>query len=562
MPSATEGLGAKTPLGAALADGVETLSLNQTVRFTRYIKLILPLDGYVFWVRADLVSTSALMNAARFNSAFFNEPLRPISAAPFLDAKGSMHYSTDTIQAEDESYALNRMVFTSLGPIDDFNEVSPMVAYIGEFEGVRVVFSQRASFYQQADLYHYRGDAIYPVMETQIIDDPAALDTSNVIVSNSLPVWLTLNQFMPMYPSFLVPDNLAPPYASVHILPEGTRALQSAPFIDGNGSHFQLVADRVRVTLYGMRNFNALDWVDYVNRYSVDYDVLGIMNMPVIRDEKKNQNELGIIAQKKTIEFEVSYYQSRIQAISRQYILSCIPTFNVVGYQPPPNVPWDFSDLGTDVLLDWFAQDISGEVQAWPERINGTVATQPTQSKRPVATNGEVRFVGSPQNLIVPNISNAFQYHRWAFMLFRVRWSTLGGADGTFAYINGNSGSVAQRQPLLGYIRAGSKVEAQWRDSIGSNSLQLDASGDDVWHTLVTRRVGGVHYASVDGGPESRTGAGITLTNNGSTTGLIGDFRTSFMEWGLDRLVYGQSDLTDDSVARMHAWGAWRRGTV
>jgi hypothetical protein len=329
MPGVEESIGVKSQLAAGLEAGVETLSLNQVVTFVRYIKLVLPFDGTVFWVRSDLVGPSALLNTATFNAAYFNQPPRPLTERSQFEARGSMHYATDTFQLEDESFAKNTMTFTSQNPIDDLNEVSPQVMYIGEFDGLRFVFSQRGKFYRQADLYHYRGDAVYPALATQIIDDAALLDTANIVVSNSLPAWLQLSRYFPIYPSFLVPDNLEPPYGVVHIAEDGTRALQAVPLIDSRGAHYQLAADKVRFTLYGLRNFNALDWLDYVLRYSTDTDVLGLMNMPIVRDAKKSQNELGIIAQKKTIEFEVSYYQTRIRDVGRQFILSCVPTITV-----------------------------------------------------------------------------------------------------------------------------------------------------------------------------------------------------------------------------------------
>ena len=54
-----------------------------------------------------------------------------------------------------------------------------------------------------------------------------------MIVSNSLPAWLSLNNYNPfygfgnaiqLYPSFLVPQNLPPPFGAVHVVPELTRA--------------------------------------------------------------------------------------------------------------------------------------------------------------------------------------------------------------------------------------------------------------------------------------------------------------------------------------------------
>lgn len=349
MPTVTEALTGRNQLAGSLAIGVDTLSFNQTVTFTKYIKLILPLDGFVFWVRADLLSASALFNASAFNAAYFNEPSSVVTPATQVQVKGSVHIITDGDQLEDEVIAVHRMIFTAEAPILAFAEISPTVLFLGEMasvpEGVpfRFSFSRRDAFYQQAGLNHYVGNAVYPALESQIVDRVDGLDTVNVVVSNSLPVWLSIDtanpvfpaslgawpatQKVPLYPSFLVPDNLRPPYGVIHILPEGTRAIQSLPYLSSTLSHSQLAADRVRVTLYGLRNFNAQDWVDYVLWYSQITDNIGIMNMPILRDEKRTQTELAVLAQKKTIEFEVSYYQNRMRDVARQLIQQAIPAF-------------------------------------------------------------------------------------------------------------------------------------------------------------------------------------------------------------------------------------------
>lgn len=327
MPTIAESLPNQSQLASGLKAGLDVIDRNEVVTFTKYVKVVLPLDGFVFWVKANLLSPSALMNASTLNFVAFNEPRIVVTEAPTIQAKGSLHYATDHRQNEDETIDVDRVVFTAEEEIRPFNEIGPMVMFIGEFEGLRVVFSQRQSFYVQAGIYHYVGDAVYPAMESQIIDDPADFDTRSLVVSNSLPIWLSLSKFMPVYPSFAVPDNSAPPYATAHIPPDSTEAIQSAPSFDRYGTHSQLVKERVRVTIYGLRNFDALDYQDYVFQYSLDTDAIGIMNMPVVRDEKRTQAELTILAMKKSIDFEVNYYQTRVRDIARQLILSCIPTY-------------------------------------------------------------------------------------------------------------------------------------------------------------------------------------------------------------------------------------------
>lgn len=350
MPSVLDAISAVNPLNATLKAGLEVIDQGATVTFTRYVRLVLPLDGFVFWVRADLLSASALFNASTPNTPFFNRPRAIMTPAATLVAPGSLHWASINNQNQDEGFTTNSIVFTSEVPVTDLNQVSPQVMYLATVDGRRYTFSRRESFYKVADIYHYRGDAVYPVMDTQIIDNVNGFDGCNVVVSNSLPIWLALNAFMPVYPSFLVDSNVSPPYASVHIGPDDTEAVQAVPSQDRMSNHWQLVSDRVRVTLYGMRNFNALDYLDYVLDYMLNGDVMGLMNMPVVRDEKRTQAEITVLAQKKSILFQVSYYQSRIRDLARQLILSCIPTFEVIGYaaaaggmigpfQPGPPVP-------------------------------------------------------------------------------------------------------------------------------------------------------------------------------------------------------------------------------
>jgi hypothetical protein len=326
------------PLGPDV--GVMSTSGSQTVLFTQYVKVILPLDGFVFWVKADLLSQSAEIGALGYNKGFLNEGLTRRAPAKQLLVKGSMHISQQERQEETETYDLSRVVFTSQEPInEDLNEVDDFHIYIGEFMEQRFAFSSRENFYQQAGLWHYVGEAIYPHMASQIIDSPGTLRTKSLIVSNSLPLWLGLNNnapfygfgnTVPLYPSYLVQDEMVPPYGIVHIFPDTTQGLTLAPIIGFRSEHSQLTCERVRVVMYGVANDRAMDFVDAVNQYSSDYNYFGIMNFGTIRDEKMLQSELNIIAQKKSIEYQVSYYQGSVRDIAHQIIGQAIPTFEVV----------------------------------------------------------------------------------------------------------------------------------------------------------------------------------------------------------------------------------------
>lgn len=346
MASVTEAAAARTELAGDLAIGVDTLSLNQEITFTQYTKVVLPLDGYVFWVRSGMVSRSALLNAMLLNAVALNQPQTVLTAAPQLTAKGSLHHVTTKRQDGEATFGLNQLIFTSEVEVVDFNAVGPNTIYIAQIgaEKVKYAFSQRKSFYRQAQLYHYVGTALLPQLETQVVDDVADLDTIEPIVSNSLPLWLALNTYQPLvssalsapitlYPSYLVPDNLAPPYGTVHIPPERTEALQPTPLIGPAMSHDQLCKDQVRITLYGMRNWNALSFVDLVNAYSSETDNFGVMSFSAPRDDKMTQVELSIIAQKKSIDYEINYYQSTARNVARRLITQAIPTYEPVAPQ-------------------------------------------------------------------------------------------------------------------------------------------------------------------------------------------------------------------------------------
>lgn len=338
MATAKEAASAKTPLASDLAQGVRTLSLDQQVEFKLYVRVVLPIDGYVFWVNASLISAPAILALLSSEQAAAATMPKPV-----VKAKGSLHYSTVVEQQEDSTIGVNRMIFTALAPIQDFSIVGPNLMYVADFgrDKIRFAFSSRGSFYEQADLFHYLGDAIYPTTATQLVDDAGQFSSAQ-IVSNSLPAWLAMNFLNPFYgfgkptatlfPSFLIPQNEAPPYGSVHILPDSTRALASAPTLDPTTStHTQLCSEMVRITLWGTRNADALDFVDAVYQYSEDFSPFGIMNMPVIRDEKRTQAELGVIGMKKAIDFEVSYLQHRVNTVAMQTIKHCVPNIIIGG---------------------------------------------------------------------------------------------------------------------------------------------------------------------------------------------------------------------------------------
>lgn len=301
---------AKTELNAALTQGLDDISRFQVVTFTKYIRKVLPLDGFVFWVKASLLSSA------------------PDSEPDTVNVKGYLHLTTESIQDDEQLYDRNVVTFTAQADIDPFNDIGSDVLYIGEFFGIQFSFSRRTGLNEAANLYHYSGEAIFPYMRSQIINSADDIDLADVVVSNSLPIWLSLSQFMPMYPAMLSVQNLVPPYATVKC---GEPSPVAGAFcLDEKQNQYQLVSEDVTITVTGLRNAAVEDFLRYVQDYTLsDKAEMGVMNIPVIQDERITQNELNIIAMRKKVKFKVNYYQQRMRNVARRLITSAIPSIYV-----------------------------------------------------------------------------------------------------------------------------------------------------------------------------------------------------------------------------------------
>lgn len=311
MPSLSElQQTAKTELNATLTQGLDDLSRFQVVTFTKYIRKVLPLDGFVFWVKASVLSSA------------------PDSELDTVNVKGYLHLTTESIQDDEQLYDRNVVTFTAQADIDPFNDIGSDVLYIGEFFGIQFSFSRRTGLNEPANLYHYSGEAIFPYMRSQIINSADDIDLADVVVSNSLPIWLSLSQFMPMYPAMLSVQNLVPPYATVKC---GEQSPVAGAFcLDEKQNQYQLVSEDVTITVTGLRNAAVEDFLRYVQDYTLsDKAEMGVMNIPVIQDERVTQNELNIIAMRKKVKFKVNYYQQRMRNVARKLITSAIPSIYV-----------------------------------------------------------------------------------------------------------------------------------------------------------------------------------------------------------------------------------------
>jgi hypothetical protein len=324
-------------LSGVLNSGLNFLSANDSVTFLLYKRVVLPLDGYVFWLRANLA------------------PPVPIEPDTVI-VKGSLHYSTEIAQEEDSTIGYNTIVFTAQSAVDAFQVISPQLMYIGTYQGIRFAFSSNGKYYEQAGLWHYLGVAVTSLTNIQIIDDLSQLP-QNQIVSNSLPIWLAMPTYKPPYPgftcpitlfpSFLIPQNESPPYGAVHI--EDTKSLVEVATLGPRLQSHQLATEKVRITLYGCNNKVTIDFLNFCTQYIYDWYFIGMRNLPVINDLKREQAELQVITQKKEILFEINYLQHLVRDLARQHILSAIVNSEASNVPPiviPPQ-PFKKSKFST-----------------------------------------------------------------------------------------------------------------------------------------------------------------------------------------------------------------------
>ena len=419
MPTATEALNSKPPLGAALAAGVQTLSASQEISFSLYRKYVFPLDGMVYWIRVlpanstvttagvlpspGLVSqtmangeaiqvapgglgagdtlggtitnplsavdqglttaevlfvdftgpaysyvtgttralqpgasisipagSEAWVNAAtgghQFTAVILNA-VTSVSMSTDVLVQGSFHYDSTINQNEDAVFDSNTVIFTALSEVQEFNQLGPDYLYIGHYRNLTFAFSHRGRLYEQADLYHYRGQALRSRSLTQVVDDPSTFNPT-LVISNSLPIWLNMPNYVPpypgftcnipLYPSYLVTDNLPPPFGSIHI--EATEAIEMGSTLGPRLQQSQLVKEKVKIHLYGCDNLMASDFVAFVEQYSLDWMKLGLSDSPAIQDIKLPNPEFKFLSKRKMVEFSINYRQWTVRDEARQFI--------------------------------------------------------------------------------------------------------------------------------------------------------------------------------------------------------------------------------------------------
>ena len=301
---------APNQMHGTLAAGLDEGDLDQEVTFKRYSRVVLPLDGYVFW--------------------------QPTVEDCFT---GALHYSQEIEQREDETFGSALVQFTSKCQIVQFTESPIDSIYVACVGGFRFAFAQQTGFFDVAGLWRYIGRSIPPAMLSQLLDQPGVLDPTRAVASDSMPLWIALNTYkapipgqpssggLMLYPADLVPPNLQPPYVAVDI--QHTRGLAAVPGKDKTGTHTQLAADSVRLTLYGLQNNEAQDFFDLILSYSLMTQNFGLMGTSIVDDGRRPMPELQAIAMQKFIDLDISYLQSRTNNVARQLITSAAVTVKI-----------------------------------------------------------------------------------------------------------------------------------------------------------------------------------------------------------------------------------------
>lgn len=300
---------APSGMSADLRAGIQQLSADQQFTFTLYQRLVLPADGFVFYAPASTISPPVTPPAGGFSFA----------------TNGSLHVTQTVQQERDVNYTRQDVVFTTKTQALDFASMAPDQLYVLTLpNGSLAAFSGQRGRYDQAGIWHYSGKALFPFEASQFIATPDAISLGGTVVSNSLPFWLAMStDLLPVFPDFLSPANLTPPFVSVEI--RGTQGIAASPHRDKFNGQMQLVTETARFTFYGVRNDQALDFQLALleNSFVGDY---GVMNTPVPVDESRTQAEFGIKAQLKVMDLELNYYQARARDVARKIITSAFIT--------------------------------------------------------------------------------------------------------------------------------------------------------------------------------------------------------------------------------------------
>lgn len=228
-------------------------------------------------------------------------------------------------------------------------------------------------------------------------------------------------------------------------------------------------------------------------------------------------------------------------------------------------------DLGP---MQWFVLDSStlsnGTVSSWSPTsasvnqsvvaTQATSANQPTYSSAALGGIGGVSFSGT-QSLALPAITDPWRYHNAFMAVFQANITGAANSSGSFFSISGASTGNGQREPYLGYIKGSpNQIVAQWGTGANACIVQANWPDDTNPHVVESRRSPVTCYLSVDSSTEASSGTASVMMRATGATGLVGDFRSTSINWTLNYLAFEQWQMSADMAQRFAAYEMWRIG--
>lgn len=302
-------------------DSLLAIPYNEPVTFRRYIRLVLPVDGFIFWIRQSLIN----LQSPALNGMALNELPDLTALDDSLTVTGSLWYAANNQQENTQIHTVNNVFFTSSKKLDDFQDLGESQIWIGEIDGVRFSFNRAGNFFQKAGVWSYQGDSINPIMASQIIDNLADLKDEK-IVNDSLPLFLSNNFGYRVYPAFRGSQNLKPPFISIDVME--TKPLQQRQSEESTERR-QWCLDTVKATCYGLSNNAVLDYMNSMIELGLTAVDFGISNSLTAKKIDIPQSELNITANAKEVTFEVNYYQTRAHNIAQKLIESALCSVSI-----------------------------------------------------------------------------------------------------------------------------------------------------------------------------------------------------------------------------------------
>lgn len=275
----------------ALQDGLDTVRQGQTISFITYERVILPYDGFVYWVKTGNEQTLV----------------------------ASMVHDENELHHEDQNFRNDSgLIITTTEPLLDFSQDGLDTMSVFEYNNNLYVLRKTGYNSEQSGLFHNIARVIEPALRSILLDSKDDFLKKKAQFTNSIGLFVLLScgyfEFVsidyPIYPEWLVPLNKKPPYITVGVTE--TEALNNGfNTVNVDNSLFLVkpAKDYVDINLYGLDNNEALNFLVKLERWSLFYKKIGFLNMPRIKDEQLAQNEIGSLAQKKIIELEIFYYQ-------------------------------------------------------------------------------------------------------------------------------------------------------------------------------------------------------------------------------------------------------------